>query len=117
MIFDEKELLKYTEEDSELSSELLQMAYQDIPEFLNRAIVEREQAQYVISSEYLHKIKGIAACIGAISIFSLSTEMEMQIKSVENGSFFDAHIEKISEAVSCFFLDPAVLKYLIPSDV
>lgn len=117
MIFDEKELLKYTEEDFELSSELLQMASQDIPEFLNSAIIERERMEYIKSAEYLHKIKGIAACIGAIGIFSLSKDMELQIKSLKNGIYFDSQIEKMMEYVAQFFLDSGVLKYLRPSDV
>lgn len=117
MIFDEKELLKYTEEDFELSSELLQMALQDIPEFLNSAILERERSQYIKSAEFLHKIKGIAACIGANCIFTLSKDMELQIKSLKNGIFFDSHIGIMTESVSQFFLDSGVLKYLRPPDV
>ncbi len=111
MIFNENDLLKYTENDVSLSTELLQMAIQDIPEFLKKTREERSNEQIQASAEFLHKIKGIAGCIGAVSIHRIAAEMELEMKQSGNGYYFDEHIPELQESVREFFKDPAVMKY------
>ena len=111
MIFNENDLLKYTENDSSLASELLQMAIQDIPEFLEKTCEKRNQEQIQESAEYLHKIKGIAGCIGAVSIHRVAAEIEQEIKLNGNGSYFDEHFPELQVSVNEFFKHPAVIKY------
>ena len=111
MIFNENDLLKYTENDMSLSSELLQMAFQDIPEFLNKTREERSREQIPASAEFLHKIKGIAGCIGAVSIHRIAAEMEQELKQSGNADYFDEHIPELQGSVEEFFKHPAVMKY------
>ena len=112
MIFDENELLKYTEYDRVLCRELLQMAVRDIPEFLKKAIVERGLDKLPSCALYLHKIKGIAGSIGAVSIHSLSSLMESELKKENSALTYDANIDALKEAVSAFIALPEVQNYL-----
>ena len=112
MVFDEQELLKYTEDDKSLSSELMAMAVCDIPDFLNNALYEREGDHLLNSAEFLHKIKGIAGCIGAVQVHSLAAELELSLKIDSSPDQFDRKIGSLEEAVSMFIADRNVQKYL-----
>ena len=113
MVFNEQELLKYTEGDSSLSAALLQMAVSDMPDFLEKAQEERKMNDLVSTAEFLHKVKGIAGCIGAVQIHSLCTDMESDIKAVQSFVFFDEQIDNLGDAVSDFIQDQSVQKYMM----
>ena len=112
MIFDENELLKYTENDRVLCAELLQMAVRDIPDFLKKAIDERGREKLPACAVYLHKIKGIAGSIGAVAVHSLSSLIEGDLKKDNTPQTYDANIDALKEAVSAFIAFPEVQNYL-----
>lgn len=112
IVFNEKELLLYTEEDAALSAELLRMAVTDIPDFLRSAREAREEGAAEEAAEFLHKIKGIAGCIGAVRVQTLSAEMEEALKTRRSLSLFDRKIGDLEEAVSDFSRDRDVRRYV-----
>ena len=112
MIFNETDLKKYTEDDRDLSSQLLAMASEDIPDFLKSARQAGAQDAPAMAAEYLHKIKGIAGSIGADDINRMSAEMEVSLKERGMPEDFNEKVSRLESLVNKFFTYDSVLNYL-----
>ncbi len=112
MIFDQQELIKYTENDTELSRQLMQMAFEDIPDFLESAIQSGQSGFVLEAAEYLHKIKGIAGTIGAVKIHTISSELELSLKKSGSADELDRRKEELGLVVDSFFSHHDVRQYL-----
>ncbi len=104
--------MNFTENDRELSSQVLIMASEDIPEFLNGVKTAIKKNSAPEAAEFFHKIKGIAGSIGAEDIHNLSAEMESSLKEMDRMQNLNDKIENLSSLIQDFFTNDAVLELI-----
>lgn len=111
-IFNIENLLHFTENDRLLSAQLLTMALQDIPDFLQRALDQIDHGNYGSAASWVHKIKGIAGTIGAEHLFDLSVSAESELKMNEPLSSGSTVVDELTEAARVFCRDQNVLDWI-----
>lgn len=114
-IFNTDSLLHYTENDRELSAQILRMALQDIPDFLSEAGDYIKKKRFRDSAVLIHKIKGIAGTVGADTLYSLCISTEEILKNTDSLTEAESLLGSLTKSIDEFSQDRDVQDWI--SDV
>lgn len=111
--FNTVNLLHFTENDRILSAQLLEMSVTDMPSFFEKALKSFSANQFTDSSRWIHKIKGVAATVGADLIHDKSCTLELKLKSDTPPA--EEEYRSLGNSIESFCCDPDVAAWI--SDV
>ena len=116
-IFNEQDLLVFTEGDRFLSSEVIRMGVQDLPDLFEKARLFRKNNQLNHVIRTLHKIKGTAGSLGAVEVRVISTELELTMKNSRSFDIFDREEPLLRNAIDSYNGHDDVTRYLREQNV